>query len=81
MNNELAYGQKMNQYLDEVFTNAYSKVPEDDPDALRKALYHIGMELTYGPESGQTEDPSQTRNPIYGYRFVQAYLSGGEFHG
>ena len=73
MNNESAYGQKeMDQYLDEVFTNAYSKVPEDDPpeDVLRKALYHIGMELN-----------PKTKDPRDAYRFVQAYLSGGEFSG
>ena len=70
MNNELSYGQKeMDQYLDEVFTNAYSKVPEDDPDVLQRALYHIGMEL------------NQTEDPRVGYRFAQAYLSGGEFSG
>ena len=70
MNNESAYGQKeMDQYLDEVFTNAYSKVSEDDPDVLQRALYHIGMEL------------NQTEDPRVGYRFAQAYLAGGEFYG
>ena len=70
MNNESAFGQtEMDKYLDRLVANAYSKVPEDDPDALSKALYHIGMDLY------QTEDPT------VGYRFTQAYLSGGEFYG
>ena len=52
--------------FDNLIEEAYSQVPQDVPNRYRRVLQKVGMAVY------ETDDPK------VGYRFAQAYLSGGD---